>query len=482
MWRREAVDSVSRRGRAPVVGRRIILAFIALATLALIGGAATAYQIAKEIPETTRLVHRADRVTFLSSDVARHVNSITLRLTRGTDDGVIDSDEAAEVREKLQTLRYDMRQLALLVDSDEVEVFSELDEHMLDFKATANTVLHEHQQGEYARAARTAQTRLLPLREQISPLLDTLVSNNESESLALLRLQEKNENLRTVLWTSAAGTLGFILVLLVAAFHTVRTLRGQQRQIDRQLDQLGRANRDLDHFAARVAHDLRGPLLPILIGAQQLHSLAGDEQRLNVVADRIARSADRANRLIESLLAFSRAGGAPSEARCRADIAALRVLDDYRHEAEADGIELVSEVPRMEVAAAEPLLQQALDNLVGNAIRYIPSDASRRKVTVRGRVVDGRAHLEVADTGPGIPQSERARVFDPFYRVGGSPGSGTGLGLATVQRIVESHDGRIGIDEEDGGGALIWFSIPLASPGPRPADGRPEEAPDSAAA
>lgn len=106
------------------------------------------------------------------------------------------------------------------------------------------------------------------------------------------------------------------------------------------------------------------------------------------------------------------------------------------------------------------LLEQVLDNLLRNAICYTGSSPIRR---VRVTAV-GQRHLvrfSVADTGPGVPSGERARVFEPFFRIEPRAGRGVGLGLATVRRIVESLGGATGVDDNPGGGAVFWFTLPV---------------------
>jgi two-component system phosphate regulon sensor histidine kinase PhoR len=107
-------------------------------------------------------------------------------------------------------------------------------------------------------------------------------------------------------------------------------------------------------------------------------------------------------------------------------------------------------------------LEQVLTNLVENAVKYCPAGSS---ITVRSRVTDGRARVEVVDTGPGIEPRHQPRLFERFYRVDGGRSrdmGGTGLGLSIVKHLVEAMRGAVGVESTPGRGSLFWFTLPLA--------------------
>jgi len=104
-------------------------------------------------------------------------------------------------------------------------------------------------------------------------------------------------------------------------------------------------------------------------------------------------------------------------------------------------------------------LQQALGNLLGNAIKFTPRGG---RVTLSAALGTGVVRFAVADTGPGIPTERLPHVFDRFWQARETRRRGAGLGLAVVKGIVEAHDGTLGVDSTPGVGSRFWLAIPAA--------------------
>jgi signal transduction histidine kinase len=152
--------------------------------------------------------------------------------------------------------------------------------------------------------------------------------------------------------------------------------------------------------------------------------------------------------------------------RVRLDELVGETIESMRSQAAAKGVAMRARVPRgLAAAEANPeKLQRVLFNLIQNAIRHTPADGS---VTVAAEPVGESVEIEVADTGSGIPTRDRERVFEPFFRGDASRGSGgSGLGLSICRAIIEVHGGRIWLDEQSGG-TRVRFTLPHA-----PADAR----------
>ena len=148
------------------------------------------------------------------------------------------------------------------------------------------------------------------------------------------------------------------------------------------------------------------------------------------------------------------------------DLRALtnKVLSFLQGKAENKSVTLVSDLPELTANADANRLDQALANLVDNAIKYGRVAGS---VTVGGKKLDdGRLEIFVRDDGPGIPPEALDRVFERFYRVDKARSrdqGGTGLGLAIVKHIVQAHGGEVRVESELGKGAAFFFTLPATA-------------------
>ncbi len=213
---------------------------------------------------------------------------------------------------------------------------------------------------------------------------------------------------------------------------------------------------ELDAFAARVAHDLKGPLSVIKLGLGLLHRKRAElSSAVASALDRTESSTERMGTLIDGLLAFARAGAHPEAgAASSVDEVARNIEASLKPMLEAQRADLRLELePGLRVAASAAVLGSILENLVTNAILHL-GDASVRAVVLRGvSERDARTVLlEVRDTGPGIPADVQRRLFKPFQR-GETSAPGHGLGLATVKRLAEGHEGSIECESWPGTGA-----------------------------
>jgi two-component system sensor histidine kinase KdpD len=127
--------------------------------------------------------------------------------------------------------------------------------------------------------------------------------------------------------------------------------------------------------------------------------------------------------------------------------------------------------PDLPLVDTDPvLLERALANLVGNAVRYSPEDTT---VRVEAKHIGDHVHIRITDHGPGIPRSEHELVFRPFQRLDDSSGHGIGLGLAITRGFVHAVGGAIELDETPGGGLTVLVTVPIATgeqPGLHPQD------------
>ncbi|WP_433825394.1 ATP-binding protein [Actinoplanes sp. CA-015351] len=232
----------------------------------------------------------------------------------------------------------------------------------------------------------------------------------------------------------------------------------------RDITELRRYESDLQVFAGVVAHDLKAPLA-IARGHAELaldDVPADNPARASLV--RIVQTTDRMDAMVETLLAYTTARNAPLKLR-PVDLAPLvrEVIEERLTHQDATW----STGPLPLVSADPGMVRHVVDNLIGNAVKYVRPGVPPR-IDVTGRLTaDGWARIEVADGGIGIPDSDKPRVFESFHRTEEAAGyAGTGLGLAICRRIVERHGGEIGVADNPGGGSRFFFTLPAVPSSP----------------
>jgi two-component system OmpR family sensor kinase len=229
-------------------------------------------------------------------------------------------------------------------------------------------------------------------------------------------------------------------------------------------EQARRSEENMRRFVADASHELRTPLTSIM-GFAELYR-QGAMTDTDALMARIETEAARMGLLVEDLLMLARLDARRPLERAPVDLLALAADVVHSAKAAAPDRDIAVEVfdgPGVpEVSGDAARLAQVLGNLVGNAIRHTPDDAS---ITVRVGTIDNDAVVSVTDTGPGLDEKDRARVFERFYRSDSSRhrtdgSAGSGLGLSIVAALVAAHGGTVGVDSAPGAGASFWVRIP----------------------
>ncbi|MES3000085.1 MAG: ATP-binding protein [Pseudomonadota bacterium] len=221
------------------------------------------------------------------------------------------------------------------------------------------------------------------------------------------------------------------------------------------------------NFVADAAHELRSPLTALKLQAQALRRPQDETGREAAVA-RLNDGIERAIQLVNQLLVLAREEGESTSATGwqRIDLQELarEVVADVLPQAKARGIDIgLVTTEQAWVRGQREALHILLRNLLDNAVKYSPEGG---QVDISLATREGAAELLVEDSGPGIAQEERARVFDRFYRTPDASASGSGLGLAIVRTIAERHGASIELGESPRlGGALARLEFPPVRPG-----------------
>jgi len=234
-------------------------------------------------------------------------------------------------------------------------------------------------------------------------------------------------------------------------------LEDARRELEHRNAELERSNEELERFAYAAAHDLKAPLARIEMALAATPRPEGDGGQLVDVA---RRGAARMRRLIEDLLTFASVGAASGTAAAvDLDDVLTQVLADLAPAIATAGADVVRE-PLPTVWGHRTLLGQLVQNLVGNALKFVRAD-STPEIVVSGSSKGGWATLRVADNGIGIEPSRRAEVFGVFTRLNADeqfPGSG--IGLATCAKVVAYHGGQISLEDGLDGGVAVVVRLP----------------------
>jgi signal transduction histidine kinase/CheY-like chemotaxis protein len=267
------------------------------------------------------------------------------------------------------------------------------------------------------------------------------------------------------------GAVAYIIHSVEDVTNLVRLehLKGMNEQAAGELRSMRAADRAKDEFIAIISHELRTPMTSIL-GWTRMLALGGlDEQTTREALEALERSTIAQAKLIEDLLDESRIASGKLRLELRAlDLRTVlsNAISQARPAAEAKRISIVIDAgeERHDVFADPARLQQAIGNLLGNAIKFTSEGG---EVKVRLRREDGEGVIEVADSGRGVAPELLPHVFERFRQGDGSKAerqSGLGLGLSITRHIVEMHGGSVSASSDgQGKGATFAVRLPLHS-------------------
>jgi len=313
---------------------------------------------------------------------------------------------------------------------------------------------HDHE-----GAVREIDDRALPAMDRAAEGLERLIQFNahQARDAAATILASRRP------WGLFPELIG-VLFAVAAAYFGVRLLT-------QYLAWARERSGELEQFASRVAHDIRSPLGSASLALEIAQRGKEFDARTRELLGRVSRTMQRIAQLVDGLLVFATSGGylvpgtLGGPQTSTSDV--LRgVVEDLKLQAETKqiAIEYDAPEPALIVACNPGVLISMASNLISNAMKFM-GDASLRRITVRVRQTGADAEVAVSDTGPGIAPEIRDKVFEPYFR-GESQVPGFGLGLATVRRLAEAHDGSVGVESSPEGGCRFWFRLPIAKEAP----------------
>jgi two-component system, OmpR family, sensor histidine kinase QseC len=263
--------------------------------------------------------------------------------------------------------------------------------------------------------------------------------------------------------TAEVGERSPVELQPLSSDHTPSEIEPLVAAINRLLNQLRMAFESERRFTADAAHELRTPLAILKVQAQVAQGAQNNEERVVAVGN-ILKGVDRATRLVEQLLTLARLDPDSSKKQFEyVELAGIaeRVIGEQANTAVHKNIDLGLEEDSCGYIYGYPdALEVMLRNLVDNAVKYTPN-GGRVDVSVHKR--GDNVVLSVVDTGPGIDEELRSRVFDRFYRVLDTKADGCGLGLSIVQRIAELHHADITLGKPGSSGFKIIVTFSSAA-------------------
>lgn len=239
--------------------------------------------------------------------------------------------------------------------------------------------------------------------------------------------------------------------------NQVKELNQLSVSYNRMLERLSDAFEIQRQFTANAAHELRTPLALMQVQLDLYHSNSHPDNDTDTVQmiKMVTEQNDRLNKMVKTLLDMSELQTVGRDDEIILDALVDEVLEDLEPLAEGKNIRLIGKCKDITMVGSDILIYRLVYNLVENAIKY---NHSGGQVTVTADRKEKHVYLSVKDTGAGIPEELKERVFEPFFRVDKSRSrelGGVGLGLALVREIVRVHDGNITVKSNPSGGTIF---------------------------
>ncbi len=384
------------------------------------------------------------------------------------------------------------------MDTDEIDLSTDIDELRVTWIDANGIVLYDNDASEAVLTDHNDRPEIREafekgegeaVRKSDTLNKDTIYYAVLLDNGTVLRVATDVQNIWSV-FVSATPIIALIILLIIAVCIAISHMLTKQliqpvetmaenlensdyespyRELDPLAEKLRSQHADIlaaakarQDFTANVSHELKTPLTAISGYAELMEDeVAGAEQQKHF-AHEIGKNADRLLALINDIIKLSELdhkGYAPVFEETDLYEIAKECMEDLTVSAKQRNINIILNGESCPIRGSKDLLKELIENLVQNSIRY-NNPGGNVKISVFGK--DNGKKLTVKDDGIGIPEADRQRVFERFYRVDKSRSKatgGTGLGLAIVKHIVEIHEAKIELESEPGAGTTVtvWF-------------------------
>ena len=288
-----------------------------------------------------------------------------------------------------------------------------------------------------------------PISEQFSTNpINLSLKTNKPEKVLFASFDDPGLYIFNRLKWVLAGSFLLFIVTVFCFGYTLKVLLSQQK--------LAAAK---DDFINNMTHELHTPLASLTVTAESLKKFAHDDQSRDSYIDIILHQTKRLGNLTSEILETARSGSVAGPWRA---FKVGNMVESVISHFPASDIDFQDSIGDLTITGNENDLKRALANIVGNAIKY--NDRPEARIGISLKVTTGNLMIGISDNGPGIPDSEKIRIFDAFYRIGKGDRhdvKGYGLGLYFVRRVVAYHGGKIAVKDNSGPGATFILIFPL---------------------
>jgi signal transduction histidine kinase len=341
----------------------------------------------------------------------------------------------------------------------EKDYWPSMTSHMMELRRSFDDLSSLKDSKDDALAERIMDTRVKSAVDRLDEAIGLTMVFNARRARELA--QEIDRSRRTA--NGVALALGMLSVALsVGLLHLVLGILKRHSDVMERNVELEKARaKELELFSGRIAHDIRGPLGTVGLTLEIVARARDTDQSVKSALQRGHRSLRMANEIINGLYEFAEAAARPPKGAA-ADVAQVlsEVVEAVQSGASAAGIRIDLEGAQVgSVACSAGVLASIASNIVGNAVKFMRDSPVR---LVRVRPIERRpfVRIEFHDTGPGVPETIRERIFEPYTRDPDALEPGLGLGLATVKRLAEAHGGRVWVESEIGNGSVFVVELP----------------------